>query len=138
MSENAELVRAWHKAAEEGFDRLEDLLALTHPEFEMTECSVLPGAVHVTGLEALRSYCYGWARNWSEWEWREEELVDLPPDRVIFDATLRVRGLRSSIWVEHRWVYLFVVRDGLILRDDGFLTKDEALGSASSASGVER
>ncbi len=140
VSENAELVRGWHKAAEKAtnLDRVEDLLALTHPEFEMTESSALPGAARVKGLEALRRYCYGWARNWSEWEWREEELVDLPPDRVMFDATLRLRGLRSSIWVEHRWVYLFVIRDGLILRDDGFLTKEEALGNASSESGVER
>ncbi len=139
VSENAELVRSWHKAAERAthLDRLEDLLALTHPEFEMTEASALPGAVHVKGLEALRSYCYGRARNWSAWEWREEELVDLPPDRVMFDATLRLMGLRSSIWVEHRWVYLFVIRDGLILRDDGFLSKDEAL-AASSESVVER
>jgi hypothetical protein len=52
----------------------------------------------------------------------------------MFDATLRLRGLRSSIWVEHRWAYLLVIRDGLILRDDGFLTKEEALGNASSES----
>jgi hypothetical protein len=132
VSENAELVRAWHKAAEKAanLDRLEDLLALTHPEFEMTESSALPGAAHVKGLEALRSYCYGFARNWSECEWREEDLVDLPPDRVMFEATLRLRGLRSSIWVEHRWVYLLVIRDRLILRDDGFLTKEEALANA--------
>jgi hypothetical protein len=137
VSANAELVRAWHRAAAIGLDRLDDLLALTHPEFEMTEARVLPGAVHVKGLEALRSYCYGWARNWSQWEWREEELVELPPDRVMFDATLRLRGLRSSIWVEHRWVYLLVIRDGLIARDDGFLTKEEALASPSPQSAVE-
>jgi hypothetical protein len=94
--------------------------------------------VHVKGLEALRSYCYGWARNWSEWEWREEELVDLPQDRVMFEATLRLRGLRSSIWVEHCWVYLFVIRDRLILRDDGFQSKEEALANASWESGVEQ
>jgi hypothetical protein len=63
VSKNAELVRAWHKAAEMAtdVDRLEDLLALTHPQFEMTESSPLPGAAHVKALEALRSYCYGWA-----------------------------------------------------------------------------
>jgi hypothetical protein len=52
----------------------------------------------------------------------------------VFDATLRLRGLRSSIWVEHRWAYLVVIRDGLILRDEGFLTKEEALAAASSES----
>src|SRR5690349_21594462 len=69
VSENAAVVRAWQDAANLG--RVEDLLVLSHPEFEMTESSVLPGAAHVKGLEALRSYYHGWRRNWSEWEWRE-------------------------------------------------------------------
>jgi hypothetical protein len=56
-------------------------------------------------------------------------LIELPPDRVVLDSTLRLRGLRSSIWVEHRWAYLFVVSDGLILRNDGFLCKQEVLAS---------
>ena len=47
------------------------LLALTHPDFEMTEPSALPGAVHVKGRDALESYCYGWAKNWSETEFVE-------------------------------------------------------------------
>jgi SnoaL-like domain len=128
VPENAELVRAWQEAANLG--RVEDLLALSHPDFEMTEASALPGAASVKGLEALRRYCYGWRKIWSESEWREEELIELPPDRILLDATLRLRGLRSSIWVEHRWAYLFVIRDGLILRNDGFSTKEEALSSA--------
>jgi ketosteroid isomerase-like protein len=135
VSENAELVRAWQEAANRG--RVDDLLALSHPEFEMTEAGALPGAARITGLEALRRYCRGWLKIWSEWEWREEELIELPPDRVVLDATLRLRGLRSSIWVEHRWVYVFAIRDGLILRNDGFLTKEEALDNAASQSAVE-
>jgi hypothetical protein len=129
VSANIELVRAWQRAASEG--RIEDLLALSHPGFEMTEASVLPGATRVSGLEALRSYAYGWAKNWSEQEWREHELFELPPDRVVLDSTLRLRGLRSSLWVEHRWAYLFVIREGLVLRNDGFQTKEEALSAAA-------
>jgi hypothetical protein len=130
VSGNADLVRDWHRAAELG--RVEEMVALTHPEFEMTEASALPGAVHVVGIEALRSYGYGWAKNWSQWEWREEELIELPADRLVFVATLRLRGLRSTIWVEHRWAYLFEIRDGLVARDDGFLTREEALASAGA------
>ena len=127
MGENIELVRAWHEAAFEG--RADDMLALTHPEFEMNESSALPGAARVKGREGLLSYAHGWARNWSEWEWREHEMIELPPDRVVFDATLRLKGLRSSIWVEHRWAYLFVIRDGMVLRNDGFQSKDELFES---------
>lgn len=49
----------------------------------------------------------------------------------MLDARLRLRGPRSLIWVERRWAYLFVIHDGLVLRNDGFLTKEEILGVAS-------
>jgi len=128
VSDNAELVRAWQAAANDG--RLEDLLALTHRRFEMTEASALPGAARIIGREGLRRYCYGWAKIWSDAEWREQELIELPRNQIALDATLRLRGLRSSIWVEHRWWYLFEIRDGLILRNDGFQTKEELLEQA--------
>jgi hypothetical protein len=54
-------------------------------------------------------------------------LVEFPPDRALLDSTLRLRGLRSSIWVEHRWSYVFLIRDGMVLRMDGFNDRDEAL-----------
>ena len=128
MGENAELVRAWHEAAYRG--RIDELLARSHPDFEMTEPSALPGATRVQGLDALRRYCYGWARNWSETEFVEHELIEIPPDRVAVEYTVRLKGLRSAIWVEHRWAYLLEIRDGLIVRDDGFQTMDEIPGIA--------
>lgn len=128
MPGNAELVRKWHRLATVGPP--EDLLALTHPDFEMNEASALPGATRVSGLDELGRYARGWQRNWSEWEWREHELIELPPDRVVFDATLRLKGRKSSIWVEHRWAYLIVVRDGLIARNDGYLSREEIPGLA--------
>jgi hypothetical protein len=67
---------------------------------EMTESQTLPGAATVSGLEALKSYMRGWRRNWSEWEWREEELVDVPPDKVVLVSSLWLRGLRSGATVE--------------------------------------
>ncbi len=100
-----------------------------HSKFEMFEASDLPGAAHVSGLEQLRSYAHGWMKNWSEWDWREEEVIEVPPDRVVVVATLRLRGLPSEIWVERRWAYVFTVRDGLILRQDGHNTRDEALAA---------
>jgi hypothetical protein len=121
----SEIVRARMQATNSG--RLEDQLALAHPDFEMTEASSLPGAATVSGRDGLRGYGLGWARNWSEWHWREHELVEFPPDRALLDSTLRLRGLRSSIWVERRWSYVFLIRDGMVLRMDGFNDRDEAL-----------
>jgi ketosteroid isomerase-like protein len=126
VSGNAELVRAWHEAAYRA--RIDELLALTHPDFEMNEPSALPGATQVKGREALQSYCFGWTKNWAETEFVEHELIEIPPDRVAVEYTVRLKGLRSEIWVEHRWAYLIEIRDGLVLRNDGFLSKEEIPG----------
>jgi ketosteroid isomerase-like protein len=123
--ENMELVRAWIRAANEG--DTDASLALCDPAFEMVESQTLPGAAKVSGLEALRSYGLGWRRNWSEWEWREEKLRDIPPDRVLLVARLWLRGLRSGVEVERRWAYVFTVRDGKLLRQDGYDNEAEAL-----------
>jgi hypothetical protein len=123
--ENVELVRAWIRACN-GTDP-ETAVALCDPAFEMTESSTLPGAVTTSGLEGLRRYFAGWRRNWSEWDWQEKEVHDIPPDKVLVMAVLRLRGLRSGIWVEHGWAYLFTVRDGKLLRQDGFDEKAQAL-----------
>jgi ketosteroid isomerase-like protein len=122
---NLELVRAWMQACD-GADT-EAALGLLDPAFEMFETPALPGAVTTTGIEAVRRYFAGWRRNWSEWEWREEEAIELPPDRVLVMSLLRLKGLRSGISVEHRWAYLFTLRDGKLLRQDGFNTKEDAL-----------
>jgi hypothetical protein len=123
--ENVEVVRAWIGAC--NGDDPESVVALGDPAFEMTESSMVPGAATTSGLDGLRRYLMGWRRNWSEWDWQEEEVLDIPPNKVLLMANLRLRGLRSGIWVEHRWAYLFTVRGGKVLRQDGFDEKAQAL-----------
>src|SRR4051794_16911280 len=125
--ENVAIVRAWIRAC--NGDDPAKAITLCDPGFEMTESSALPGAATTSGLAALRRYFAGWVRNWSEWDWQEEEVLDLPPDKVLVMARLRLRGLRSEIWVERRWAYLFTVREGKLLRQDGFDDKAKALGA---------
>src|SRR3954447_21597375 len=125
--ENVEVVRAWIRACN-GEDP-EAAVALCDPSFEMTESTTLPGAVTTCGLDGVRRYFDGWRRNWAEWDWQQEEVLDLAPDKVLVMANLRLRGLRSGIWVEHRWAYLFTLRDGKLLRQDGFDDKAQALAA---------
>jgi ketosteroid isomerase-like protein len=125
---NADVVRAWVRAC--NTDELDGALALIDPEFEMVEAALLPGAAHVRGAEQFKSYTYGWRRNWSGWDWRVEEIIEVPPDRVVLVATLWLRGLRSGIEVERRWCYVFTVREGRLLRQDGYETREEGLKAA--------
>jgi ketosteroid isomerase-like protein len=122
-----ELVRRFVQAVNDGED---DVSEFCRPDFVLSESKTLPGAATVSGLEALRSYGLGWQRNWSEWDWREEEIEEVAPGKVLMVATLWLRGLRSGISVERRWAYVFTVRDGKLARQDGYDTRDQALDAA--------
>ena len=122
-----DVVRRWVRAANDG--DLERMLEIADPEIEMSEASALPGAARVNGLKELETYLHGWNRNWSRTEWLEEELLEVSPGRVLLEATLRLTGLRSGITVEHRWTYVFTIRDGRVLRQDGYDSRDEAMAA---------
>ncbi len=125
---DAAVVRAWMDASNAG--DLDAMLALIAPDFEMSEAASLPGAVVVSGADGLRRYVRGWERNWSEADWRAEETTDLGEGRILVMATLALRGLRSAIDVERRFAYVFTIRDGRLLRQDGFDTREQALAAA--------
>ena len=122
--DNIAVVREWIRAGNEG--DIEAAVAVCDPAFEMIESGTLPGATRVSGPDGLRRYFRGWQRNWSEWEWREELIEQLPDGRVLIIATLWLRGLRSGIGVERRWAYVCTVRDGRLLRQDGYDNEAEA------------
>jgi ketosteroid isomerase-like protein len=127
---NVEIVRAWMGAC--NADDTELALSLCDPSIVMIEPDTLPGAATTKGIDGVRRYFAGWQRNWSEWRW-EEEVEELPPDKVLVTAQLRLRGLRSGIWVEHCWAYVFTLRDGKLVRQQGFDGRDEALAAVQAS-----
>ncbi len=132
MASAPDVVSAWMRACSGGDTDV--ILALVDPDFEMTEASSLPGAVAVSGVAGLERYLRGWTRNWSQTDWRAEEITDLGGGRVLVVATLALRGLRSSIDVERRFAYLFTVRNGRILRQDGYDDRAQALAASEEGS----
>lgn len=131
MSANTDLVREWI-AALNSHDP-EQSLALVTPDFELAESTTLPGAATAKGPEGLRRYGEGWARNWSDWHMREVEMIDVPPAHVVLVADLALRGIRSGIDVERRWIYLMTLRDGKVMSQIGYDDKDAALQAARTA-----
>lgn len=130
MGANVELVREWVRALNER--DTEQVLALVTPDFEMAEPRALPGATTVRGHEGLERYATGWDRNWSDWRFCEVEIAEVSDSQVLFVADLKLRGRNSGADVQHRWVYLFELRGGLIARQRGFDDRDDALRTARS------
>lgn len=130
MSANVEIVRAWMRALND--DDEAKARALITPDFELVESETLPGALRARGEEGLRRYAAGWRRTWSEWDWREVEVVDIPPMHVVLVADLELRGRQSGISVCRRWVYLFAFRGGRLAQQVGFDDKDAAIRAAEA------
>jgi ketosteroid isomerase-like protein len=130
MSATADVIREWVRAINSRDP--EAPIALVTPDFELVESSTLPGAARVSGPEGLRRYGAGWARNWSDWELSEVEIIEVAPDQAVLVADLRLRGLRSGIDVERRWAYLMQIRNGKLARQVDFDDTEEALRAARS------
>jgi ketosteroid isomerase-like protein len=128
---NVDVVRDWMRACVDG--DLAAALEIADPAIEMNEAPNMPGAHSLRGHDALQRYFAGWERNWSDWKWHADEVIDVPPDKVVVDARLSLRGLRSTVWVERAWAYVFTVRDGKLVRQDAHEGRAQALEAAGAA-----
>ena len=127
MASSLEVVKAFVDACNgEDIDRI---MALCAPSMELLESKTLPGAVTASGIEEVRRYMERFATHWSEFEWIPTEFVE-GADKVVMVARLKLRGRRSGIEVDREWVYVFTVRDGRLLRQEGFDERAEGLRAA--------
>ncbi|MDX6615308.1 MAG: hypothetical protein QOD60_399 [Solirubrobacterales bacterium] len=100
-------------------DDLDAILELLDPEVEMHEASELPGAVTAVGFDAVRRYFERFDTHWSSFTWEPLEW-QISGDRALCRARLKLTGRKSGIDVDREWIYVFTVRDGKLLRQDGF------------------
>jgi ketosteroid isomerase-like protein len=125
---STEVVRAYVDACNRDVD-VEVFRDLLDDDVEMHESDVLPAAVHVKGIEEVLRYLERFTTHWSAGEWRPEEVVE-NGDRVYMRARLLLTGRRSGIEIDRVWRYVFTVRDGRLLRQDGFDDDAEARRAA--------
>jgi ketosteroid isomerase-like protein len=97
----------------------ERLLAILHPEVELHESKTLPGAVSAVGYDAVTRYLQRFEAHWTGFYWEPLELR-IEGERALMRATLHLEGRRSGIEVDREWIYVFTVRDGKLLRQDGY------------------
>ena len=95
------------------------VLELLDPDVELHEADELPGDISAVGIEAVHKYLASFGAHWSSFHWQPlETRVD--GDRVLMRARLALTGRKSGLEVDREWVYLFTVRDGKLLRQDGY------------------
>ena len=121
------MVRTYVAACNAG--DLERVFALLHDEFVLAESDTLPGAVTTSGPEEARRYFAGFQKHWSEANWQPHDMV-ARGERVWMPARLVLRGRKSGVVVDRVWQYVFTVRDGKLLRQDGYDDEAEARAAA--------
>jgi ketosteroid isomerase-like protein len=122
--ENVEIVRALAAAYNRG-----DLDALTQaydPEVEFV--TLLLGTHH--GEEAIRLVFEENRRNLSDYSLDLDEVIDAGPDKVIAVAHLGGSGRVSQIALGDLIAFVATIRDGLIVRQQTFRNREEALEAA--------
>jgi ketosteroid isomerase-like protein len=64
---------------------------------------------------------------WGEWRFEPKELVSIGVDRLLTLGRMNGRGLVSGAAVDIDWGALFTTFDGLVIREQIFLDRGEAL-----------
>ena len=126
--ENVEVVRQAIEAFNEG--DVEGSTAALAPEFEYVATGRVPGA------EGVYRGPEGWGRFlelfWGEFEEARIEIRDLiaSDDHVVAAQTFRGRGKQSGAETSWDLWQVWTLRDGKVVRGQGFTSKEEALEAA--------
>ena len=106
--ENAEIMRMAYAALEK--QGVEEMLAFTHPDFEMTTPASFGDAMEGVYLDGLEFIPAG--------------------DKVMAVKSLRARGRSTGIEAEQRAFLVWTLRDGLVIGLEAFPERAEALEAA--------
>ena len=126
--ENVEIVRAVFAAWNAG--DMEALLADVHPELVYHPRADEPDPSPHVGRDAFERLVRGFVDSFSEVTLEVLELIDAG-DHVIASTVLHVvlrgQGSRSGAGVSDTYVFVYKVRDGLVVEGWEYRTKQEAL-----------
>ncbi len=103
-------------------------LSYIEPDVEWDGTNLPDGRVG-RGHEAILDHVARWADAWEEWTVEVERIVDAGSDQVAL--FMRERGRSSSgLRMDERHSELYKLKDGMIVRRQGFSDPDEALEAA--------
>jgi ketosteroid isomerase-like protein len=124
--ENVEIVRAlfeaWNAAD------YETALSFYAPDVEWDGTNLPDGKIG-RGHQAIIDHLVRWAAVWDDWTVEVERVVEAGSDRVIL--FMRERGRSDSgLTMDERHAELYTLREGMIVRRQGFSDPREALKAA--------
>ncbi len=102
-----------------------------HPDFEgVTPPELSPEPDTYRGHEGIRRYFAGFEGVMDEVRWEADELMEAPDDRVVAGIRLLTRSVTTGLELELPVWQVCTVRDGKVLRIDGFAKREDALRAA--------
>jgi ketosteroid isomerase-like protein len=114
---------------------VEAALDQIHPDFEgVTPPELSPEPDTYRGHEGIRRYFAGFEGVMDEVRWEADELMEAPNDRVVAGIRLLTRSVATGLELELPVWQVCTVRDGKVLRIEGFAEREDALRAA----GLER
>jgi ketosteroid isomerase-like protein len=114
--------------AELGRDGTPDA-ALFAPDVEWHNAPEMPGATVHRGIDAVMADIRSQGEAWEERRIEPVEVIETGDGAVVF-VDLYVRGKASGAPALVKGAHVITVRDGLIVRVQAFIDRDEALRAA--------
>ena len=106
----------------------EAALSFYAPDVEWDGTNLPDGQIG-TGHEAILNHVTRWADAWDHWTVEIERVVDAGGDQVVL--LMRERGRSASgLTMDERHAELYTLREGKIVRRQGFSNPNEALEAA--------
>jgi ketosteroid isomerase-like protein len=124
--ENVEILRE----ALASFTRTGDFGSLLAPDAVVVNAPGSPFSVKGSGPTALREWVREIDEAFEEWEFRPDEVLDTPSDKVVVLSRAWGRGRGMGVEVDMELNVVYTLADGQITRIEGFMTRREALEAA--------
>jgi ketosteroid isomerase-like protein len=126
--ESVDVVRAaWRSYGRGGIDAAldyfsEDCVSEDFPE--------LPDRATYRGRDGWRRRDRQFRRPWAALVFEPAEFIDVGDEAVVVVATMHGHGEGGEVPMRMSFAFLYEVRDGMIVRDRAFTSRDQALQAA--------
>jgi len=129
-SDNTDLVRRAGEAAmrkpQPDFDTVNELY---HPDHEFVSRITAVEGQSYRGAPGFRDWLAHQADAWESWHTTVEEVTTLDEDCVLAVIAFHAESRRTSVPIEDRFVAVYTIRDGKILRTETYRTREQAVES---------